>query len=279
MKIGEAKIPYNYRTIRITQSRIAKGLLAVPVSLIDYFPKNKTRVYVTFGENQQLSPKNFTPYESSSRECRIGGMRNFYEKFQIKDGDEIVIQILDDKKYRILPEKKFEYLVRGLESELDKSKDENEASVKLSKISNTTNTSSKETIVSEYFRLSKIETEERKHRISRERKAKEGVSPLIRKILTEIYEGKCQLTGFGFLMKNGNPYFDIHHISPDVGSHLKNILVVCPNIHAQFTYASVQEYFDEDRWLRKVKFNNDEYVVYHIIDKIPKKFEKEIHYL
>jgi len=279
MKITGSRIPYNYRTIRITQSRIAKGLLAVPVSLIDYFPKNKTRVYVTFGESHQLNPKNYTPYESSSRECRIGGMREFYQKFQIKDGDEIVIQILDDKKYRILPENKFEYLVDGLENDLDKSKDENEAILKLAKISDATNTNSKETILGEYFRLSKIKVEKRKYKLSRERNAKESVSPLTRKILTEIYEGKCQLTGFGFQMKNGKAYFEIHHISPELGDHLKNILVVCPNIHAQFTYANVQEYFDEDRWLRKVKFNNEEYAVYHIIDRIPKKFEKEIHYL
>lgn len=279
MKITESRIPFNYKTIRITQSRIAKGLLAIPVSLIDVFPKNKAKVYVAFGESPQLKPKNFTPYESSSRECRIGGMRDFYERFQIKDGDDIVIQIIDDKKYRILPEANFENLVNKLEKELDKSKDEKEVILNIEKISKVTNINAKATIFSEYLRLSKMEAEERKHKKLIVRDAKEGVPPLIRKILTEIYEGKCQLTGFGFLMKNGKPYFEIHHIRTELGSHLKNLLVVCSNIHAQFTYANVHEYFDEDGWIRKVKFNNDEFVIKHIIDKIPKTFEKEIHYL
>jgi hypothetical protein len=101
MKTIESKIPFNYKTIKTTQSRIDKGLLAVPVSLIDHFPKNKTKIYVTFGPSLKVIPKNFTPYTSSSRECRIGGMRKFYEDFQIKNGDELVIQILDEKKYRI----------------------------------------------------------------------------------------------------------------------------------------------------------------------------------
>lgn len=279
MKITESRIPFNYKTIRITQSRIAKGLLAIPVSLIDFFPKNKTKVYVVFGESLQLKPKNFTPYESSSRECRIGGMRDFYERFQIKDGDDIVIQILDDKKYRILPEINFENLVNKFEKELDKSKDENEVILNIEKISKITNISARATMFSEYFRLSRMEMEKRKHKKLIVRDAKEGVPPLIRKILTEIYEGKCQLTGFGFLMKNGKPYFEMHHIKTELGDHLKNLLVVCSNIHAQFTYANVQEYFDEDGWLRRVKFNNDEFIVKHIIDKIPKTFGKEIHYL
>jgi len=43
MKTIESKLPFNYKTIRVTQSRINKGLLAIPVSLIDYFPKRKNR--------------------------------------------------------------------------------------------------------------------------------------------------------------------------------------------------------------------------------------------
>lgn len=108
----KSKIPYNYKTIRITQSRLNKGLLAVPVSLIDYFPKQKGKIYVTTGINDRINAKIFTPYTSSSRECRIGGMRDFYEKFNLKDGDEIVVQILDTNKYRILTEKQFEDIVK-----------------------------------------------------------------------------------------------------------------------------------------------------------------------
>ena len=80
-------------------------------------------------------------------------------------------------------------------------------------------------------------------------------------------------------MKNRKPYFEIHHIKPELGNHLKNILVISPNVHAQFTYALIEEQFDNDGWLRHIKFNDKNYVVNHIIDKIPKRFEKEIHFV
>jgi hypothetical protein len=279
MKTIESKIPFNYKTITTTQSRIDKGLLAIPVSLIDYFPKNKTNVYIAFGPSSKVSPKNFTPYTSSSRECRIGGMRKFYEDFQIKDGDELVVQILDDKKYRIFTEKQFEKSVKTMEEALDKSKDENEAGYKLKTISEVTNSDFRETVLNEYFRLSKSEFKKRKYNKPWIGMRKEGIPAAIRKILTEIYGGKCQITQFGFLMRNGKPYFEIHHIKPDLGDHLKNLLVVCANIHALFTYAHIEQYFDDEGWLRRVKFNNEEYKVIHIVDKIPKQFEKEIHFL
>ena len=99
METVESKLPFNYKTIRVTQSRINKGLLAIPVSLIDYFPKSKCRVYVSVGKGKEAILKNFTPYSSSSRESRIGGMKSFYHNFMVKDGDELVIQILDKNRW------------------------------------------------------------------------------------------------------------------------------------------------------------------------------------
>lgn len=278
MKISESKVPFNYKTIKVTQSRINKGLLAIPVSLVSCFPRSKTKIYIAFSKSLKASPKNFTPYESSSRECRIGGMKNFYELFQIKDGDELVIQFLDDKKYRIYTEKQFENIIKKFEKEFDKSRDENEAGRKLTQLSKITNVDSKEAIFSEFFRLSRNIIDKRQHTKQREITKKESVPASVRKILSEVYMGKCQITGFGFLMENGKPYFEIHHIKPDFGNHLKNLLVVSSNIHAQFTYANIEEYFDKKGWLRRVKFNKEEYNVNHIIDKIPKRFEKEVHY-
>lgn len=278
MQKTTSKIPFNYKTIKVTQSRLNKGLLAIPISLIDYFPKQKGKIYITTGINDKVSTKSFTPYTSSSRECRIGGMRDFYEKFNLKDGDEIVVQILDTNKYRILTEKQFENMVKGTEKEFDESESEAVASSKLEAISKIVNATQKETLWSEYSRLTKMEINERKQKILKSREVKESAPPSIRKLLTEIYDGKCQITGFGFLMKSGKPYFEVHHIKPDLGNHIKNILVVSSNIHAQFTYAFVKEFFDNDGWLRRVKFNDKMFVVNHIIDKIPKRFEKEVHF-
>lgn len=273
-----SKIPFNYKTIKLTQSRLNKGLLAIPVSLIDYFPKQKGKIYVAIGMSGEVRAKTFTPYTSSSRECRIGGMRDFYEKFDLKDGDEIVVQLLDTNKYRILTEKQLEDAVKEAERKFDKSKSEDTASSQLNAIARFANTTPKETLWSEYSRLTKMEIQERRQKVAKPREIKESAPPSIRKLLTGIYEGRCQITGFGFLMKNGKPYFEIHHIKPELGNHIKNILVVSPNTHAQFTYAFVEEYFDDDGWLRRVKFNDKTFTVNHLIDKMPKKFEKEVHF-
>ena len=277
IKTIESKLPFNYKTIRITQSRINKGLLAIPVSLIDYFPNKKSRIFVSFGKDREAILKNFTPYSSSSRESRIGGMKSFYKNFMVKDGDELVIQILDKDRYRIFTEKQFENNIEKIEKELDKSKDVTEAGSKLEQISTITNYGIEETLLSEFYRLSKKDINKRisKPRVS---KAKTSVPASIRKILSMTYKGKCQISGFGFLMKTGKSYFEIHHIKPDLGDHLKNLLVVSPNVHAQFTYANLEEFFDDQGWLRRVKFNNDEFIVNQIVDNIPTEFRKEIHY-
>ena len=273
----KSKIPFNYKTIKVTQSRLNMGLLAVPVSLIDYFPKQKGEIYIVAGTGDKVNAKTFTPYTSSSRECRIGGMRDFYEKFQIKDGDEIVVQMLDDSKYRILSEKQFENRVKRLENEFDKSRSEGEAELKLQEVSKITGSELRNTVFNEYYRLINTQIEKRKYKEARLTRKKETAPASIKKILTEIYKGKCQITGFTFTMRNGKPYFEIHHIKPDLGNYIKNLLVVSANIHAQFTYAYLEEFFDQDGWLRRVKFNGEEFSVNHIIDKIPKIFEKEIH--
>lgn len=277
MKIITSKIPFNYKTIKVTQSRLNKGLLAIPVSLIDYFPKQKSKIYVVAGVSDRISAKTFTPYTSSSRECRIGGLRDFYKEFRINDGDEIVVQILDNNKYRILPEKQFENTIQRLENEFDKSQNEDEAGLKLQEVSKITGSVLKETAFNEYHRLSTAQIEKRKFEKEKLIRRKENVPVAIKKLLTEIYEGKCQITDFTFIMQNGKPYFEIHHINPELGNHIKNLIVVSPNIHAQFTYAFAEEFFDQEGWLRRVKFNRKEFFVKHIIDKMPKKFEKEVH--
>lgn len=106
---------------------------------------------------------------------------------------------------------------------------------------------------------------------------KRAIRASVRKLLTEIYHGNCQISGFGFLTKTGKPYFEIHHLKVDYGDHLKNVLVVCPNVHAQFTHALVEEQYDEEGWLRIVAFNGKEFNVNQAIDKAKKEIRKEIH--
>lgn len=279
VELIESTIDYDYVTIGLTQSRINKGLLAIPVSLTENFPKKKTKVHVFFDDSGFPVERNFTPYESSSRECRIGGMREFYEKNNMKEGDEIVIQLLDENRYRILSEHKFKLVVNEYQNEFDTSESEQKAEEKIKSLAIITNTAKKTVIASEFLRLSRKAIEPRKYREQRSERGKEIVSHSIRELLADIYEGKCQLTEFTFLMKNGKPHFEIHHIRPEYGHHLKNLLVVSPNVHAQFEYANVEERFDEDGWLRKVKFNEREFTVKQFIDNAKIKFSKAVHLL
>jgi hypothetical protein len=276
MEKKKSDIPFEYVTIKTTISRIIKGLLAVPVSLIDLFPQNKREIVIV-NEKGREELKPFTPYNSSSKECRIGGMKAFYEKYSIKDGEELVIQILDNDKFRIVPERIFKDKVVGIEKKLELSNTEEESKKYIDLLSAETKRTTEEVAKSEFLRCVSIEPTQRLHR-SVSAKMKESVPSFTRNILLEIYKGKCQVTNFTFLTKSGTPYFEVHHIKPELGHHLKNLLVVSPNVHAQFTHANVEEFFDKEGWLRKVKFNDDEFFVRQAVDFITKEYFKEVHY-
>ena len=195
----KTNIPLNYITIKTTKSRIDKGLLAIPVSLTEIFPKSANTIYL-IDENGNEEMKSFTPYKSSSRECRIGGLKNFYEKYQILNGDELVIQLLDDKKYRIIPEKLFENTLIKYLSEFEKIDNENLLEEKLNSISKYTNATKQEILKNEFIRLSSNEIKERKS-TAKQIITKESVPSAVRKILLNLYEGRCQVSDFTFLMK------------------------------------------------------------------------------
>lgn len=276
MQKQQTDIPFEYITIKTTQSRIDKGLLAIPVSLIDIFPKHSRKITVV-SEDLDEQPKTFTPYSSSSRECRIGGMREFYNKYNLKHGDELVIQLLNDEKFKIIPEKLFTQQVKQLEQSLVQSPTEEVSTTLIEKISRVVNKKPFDVIISEYSRLATSEISERKKITKPNLTVKEVVPPYLRKILLEIFKGKCQVTQFTFLMKNGIPYFELHHIDPLKGNHFKNLLVVSPNVHAQFTYANANQKFDENNWLRQVEFNGQMHSVYQAIDNIKVEFFKDVH--
>ncbi|HNX11920.1 MAG TPA: HNH endonuclease signature motif containing protein [Paludibacteraceae bacterium] len=277
MKKVKSELPLSYVTIKTTKSRIDKGLLAIPVSLIDIFPKKSNKIYLV-NERGIVEVKTFTPYNSSSRECRIGGLKTFYENYQVSDGEELVIQLIDNDKYRIIPEKLFQNILSNRLTLLKNSIDDDESDKILYQISEISNLQKIDILKNEFVALSKEKFEDRKKVEKNTPIVRESVPFSIRKILVELYEGKCQVTNFSFFTKKNKPYFELHHIDPEKGNHLKNLLVVSPNTHAQFTHANLIQHFDNEGWLRKVKFNKDEYKVFQIIDDLPNEFEKEIHF-
>ena len=277
MKKVTSSISYDYITVRTTQSRIDKGILAIPVSLVHLFPKKAARLFLV-DEKGAEGPKSFTPLSASSGECRISGLKAFYSENSISDGDEIVVQLLDDGKFRLIPERAFERRVLQLEKQMERSQTDAETSQLLKRLSEMTNKSAREVAGSEFVRLSSKINEKRRMLRIRLSRTRESVPASLRRILLELYSGKCQVSGFTFLTKSGAPYFETHHINPQAGNHVRNVLVVSPNVHAQFTYASVEHAFDEEGWLREVRFNDRYYPVFQIIDSLKTVFEKEVHY-
>ncbi|MEW5798399.1 MAG: HNH endonuclease signature motif containing protein [Bacteroidota bacterium] len=276
MKKEKSDIPFEYVTIKTTIGRIRKGLLAIPVSLIDLFPQDKREI-VVINERGKEEFKPFTPWNSSSRECRIGGLKDFYEKYSIQSGEELVIQILEGNKFKIVPERVFKNNIVNLEKSFELASTEQELNKYLDLLCTETKKTKEEVAKSEFLRTLSNKPTQRKSRLIMG-KTKETVPLFIRKILLEIYKGKCQISNFTFLTKAGLPYFEIHHIKPELGHHFKNLLVVSPNVHAQFTYSNTEEYFDNEGWLRKVKFNDDEFFVRQAVDFIAKDYFKEVHY-
>jgi len=84
---------------------------------------------------------------------------------------------------------------------------------------------------------------------------REGVPSGIRILLRELHDGKCQLCSFTFEKRNGEPYFEIHHVDPKIGHHPSNLLVVCANCHAQFEHARLADFTWAGNWLVGVAIN------------------------
>ncbi len=268
MQKVKSEIGYGYVTIKITRSRINKGLLAIPVSLLDRFPKEKRKITIFFDDEERPSMKSFSPYNSSSQECRINGLASWFVKNKIQDQDEIVVQFLDENEgiYRLIKENKFIEQIKELENKITSIKQDEDIEKYFEYLALKMNQSKKEVAIVEFLRLNNEIMKKRVYKKSNISLVKENVPASLRKILELIYQGKCQISNFTFIQRNGKPYFEIHHIKPDYGNHFKNLLVVSPNIHAMFTHANCVEYFDNDGWLRKVKFNDEEFNVYQAID-------------
>ncbi|HEY3116339.1 MAG TPA: HNH endonuclease signature motif containing protein [Chloroflexota bacterium] len=275
METETSGIPFSYTTITVTKSRIDKGLLAIPASLMDHFPSTNGYVQLSDGDGR-WARKSFTAYDSSSKECRIGGMGTFYSRYHIESGDELVLHVLGKGRYQLLPEKAFREKVVDLESNFDNAPTEGEAEAALFGLATLTRNELDEVARSEYLRAATRDVVPRAARTRADAKSRELIPPSLRRLLASLYKGRCQVSGFSFLKRTGEPYFEVHHIDPLHGHHVKNVLVVSANVHAQFTFAEVEESFDKAGWLRRVEFNDQPYPVFQIIDELPSVFQKEV---
>jgi hypothetical protein len=251
-------VNYDYATIKLTKSRIEKGLIAVPMALANWFPDHSTDIHVYLDDSSVPQRKRYSSCSSSTKECRIGGVRHWFEENSLERGDEIVVQVVDRGRcvYKLIPEKRFITGTRTLQADLDNAPDESDALGKLVSLSQWTNTQTDAVVLNEYRRLLAIPgpTHRRGSRRMMSR-AKERTPSSLRAILGHLYEGHCQICDFWFLKRSKEPYFEIHHIDPVAGHHPKNLVLVCGNCHNQFEHADVFPEFDHQLWLVRVRFN------------------------
>ncbi|MDR0927069.1 MAG: HNH endonuclease [Ignavibacteria bacterium] len=283
METKNSEVSASYKTIKLTKSRINKGLLAIPVSLIDLFPKEKTKIKVLLNDIQVPQELSFTPYTSSSREIRIGGLGKWYLENNLEANDEIVIQVIDGNEptYRLYKETLFVKTIKDLSEHIIEIDNDNVIENSITKISSLTEQKTSEIYENKFIELVASSVIARKIYESKAAQRNETTSSFVKNMLLNLYDGHCQLTDFTFIQRNGKPYFEIHHIDDKLGNHPKNLLVVSPNIHCQFTYRNAELTRDSEGWLREVKFSgdNDSYAVNQQIDRLKgRKFTKEIHF-
>ncbi len=277
---SRSQISYSYATIRLTQSRIDKGLIAIPTALAGWFPDHNADIQVYLNDSSTSQPKRYSSYSGSTKECRIGGISQWLKEDGLKSGDEIVVQLIDRQNltYRLIPEKDFVGTTQRLQTDLDNSPNESQASEELARLSEWTNVRKSSVALSEFRRL--IESSpsgERERTARRSSRARESTPPSLRTLLGQLYQGHCQVCDFWFLKRNKDPYFEIHHLDPTGGHHPKNLIVVCGNCHNQFEHAEVAAEFDDERWLIEVSFNRVLHQVNQIVltAKLP-SFSKEL---
>lgn len=213
-------INYGYATIKIGESRLAKGLLAFPRGLSSWFPSENRDIQVYLSDSVESQIKRYSSYTGSTRECRIGGLREWFEKNGITAADEIVVQFLDSEKfvYRLIPEKNFISTTRKLQREFDGAKTEEQAFVQAMAIADWTRSDESAVSLNEFARLASISVQEERHHVERANvRARESVPANLRTLLLRLYAGHCQLCDFWFLKRDNEPYFEVHHLEPDGG--------------------------------------------------------------
>lgn len=280
-KTVQSDINYNYQTIRITKSRIDKGLIAIPRSLKNFFPQTNTKIKIYFNDASHFQLRNFTSFIGSTNENRIGGMRDWFLQNKMKDGDEIVLQIVDEINfvYRLIPEKFFISKIKEYQNHFDRTEDFSEADSKLDQLATWTLTNKKRIFFNEFYRLIKKKEVPARQLIKKEDvRFREKTPNHIRTLLGAIYQGQCQVCKFSFLKRDRTPYYEIHHLNPVKGHHPKNLVLVCANCHCQFEYSRVSMEYNDYGWLIAGKFNEKSFQVHQAVsNEYLFQFTKEVY--
>lgn len=240
-------------TIRVSASRLEKGFLAVPQKFGDWFPSAKGEIQVVFDDEEKTKGLTFHPNGPDVKENRIFGLGHWFSKRGVREGDLISITLEDRDRqlYRIALDR----FIREREEQearqkLEAAQTDSEAEQELSTLSRLTRKRPRGLAQEELLRIAQESVRRPRPRISPGAAERhEGAPSAIRVLLRELHDGKCQLCFFTFEKRNGEPYFEIHHLDPEIGHHPSNLLVLCPNCHAQFEHATVTDFKWAGNWL------------------------------
>jgi hypothetical protein len=246
-------------TIRASASRLDKGLLAVPQRFKNLFPSTRTQIQVIFDDGEKSRPLTFQPYDATVKENRIFGLRQWFARRGVREGDliSITVESSSQKLYRITLDR---FVLERQEGKardgLRTARTDAEAEQRLVKLAQITRRRPREAARGELLRIAEKSLPQfRPVVLPHVAPRREGVPPGLRVLLRELHDGKCQLCSFTFEKESGEPYFEVHHLDPALGHHPKNLLVVCPNCHAQFEHATVSDLRWAEGWLVGLAIN------------------------
>jgi 5-methylcytosine-specific restriction endonuclease McrA len=240
----------------LTSSRIKKGLLAISRKFQPLFPSVAQKITVFFDDAVTPHQKPYTPYESTTRECRIYSLRRWFRKHRASEGDWVEI-VKEAAGYRLIFRSQEEM---RYQQELRTAKTEGQAEEALRRLALRRRLSQRATALKELARLAQ-QIQRRKRIPVAPRERYEGVPVSLRTLLKMVYRGRCQICGFTFRKRDGEPYFEVHHVDPEAGHHPQNLLVLCANCHAQMEHAEVAVKRDEQGWVVAVVINGKERTV------------------
>ncbi|HEY6253954.1 MAG TPA: HNH endonuclease [Candidatus Angelobacter sp.] len=246
-------------TIRASASRLNKGLLAVPRKFKDWFPSEKGQIEVVFDDGEKARRLTFHPYDPIVKESRIFGLGHWFSKRNVHEGDLISIILEDQDKwlYRIALDRfVLERQEQRSREKLKTARTDSEAERELGTLSQLTRKRPRHVAQQELLRIARESTRQpRPSVLPGAVERHEGVPSGIRVLLRELHDGKCQLCSFTFEKRNGEPYFEIHHLDPKIGHHPTNLLILCANCHAQLEHATVGDFKWTGNWLIGVTIN------------------------
>jgi hypothetical protein len=246
-------------TIRVSASRLEKGLLAIPQRFRSLFPRERCQIKVLLDDGDKPEVVTFHPSDPVVKETRIFGLARWFSKRNVQEGELVTITIEDSGKqiYRIALDRFIrERQEKQTRQRLRSAQTDAAAKQELSTLARLTGKRPRQLAEEELMRIAQKSPYQPRPRVLAAASNRfEGVPSGIRTLLRELHEGKCQVCSFTFEKRDGNPYFEIHHLDPEVGHHPCNLLVICPNCHAQLENASISNFEWVGNWLMGITIN------------------------